>query len=226
MAGSGASPFRGFPVEALRFYERLADDNSRAFWQANRADYEQFVRAPMVAMLEVLGDRGPFHVFRPYNDVRFAKNRPPYKEHVAGVGESEGGASFYVQFSASGLMAGSGYYSLATDQLERFRAAVADEHRGGEVVAIVATLRAARLSIGAMSELKTAPRGYPKDHPRIELLRRKGLIAYREWPVAGWLHTAKAADRVREAWDAADDMNRWLDTHVGPSELAPEDART
>lgn len=217
--------FRGFPVEALQFYERLAQDNSRAFWQANRTVYDESVRAPMAAMLEALADWGPFHIFRPYNDVRFAKNRPPYKEHIAGVSESEGGASYYVQLSADGLMAGSGYYSLATDQLERFRAAVVDDHRGRELELIVAALQAARLSIGSMSELKTAPRGYSRDHPRIGLLRRRGLIAYRSWPVAGWLHTPKAIDRVRETWDAAGELNHWLDAHVGPSQLPPEDAQ-
>jgi hypothetical protein len=59
-----------------------------------------------------------------------------------------------------------------------------------------------------MEELKTAPRGYPKDHPLIELLRRKGLIAIRQWPAAKWLHTKAAATRVREVWLAARTLPR------------------
>jgi len=216
--------FRGFPSEAIQFYEGLALDNSKTYWQANKQRYETFVRAPMVALLDELGEFGPFHIFRPYNDVRFAKNKPPYKEGIGAYGESEGGTGFYVGLSADGLIAGSGYYNMATDQLERFRQAVDDEHRGTEIVAIVDALHRADLTTGAMSELKTAPRGYPKDHPRIGLLRRKGLVASRRWSVAGWLHTRKAADRVRATWEAARDMNAWLDLHVGPSQLAPDDA--
>ena len=225
MAGDPSpGAFRGFPPEAIQFYEGLALDNSKAYWQANKPRYETFVRAPMVALLHELGDFGPFHIFRPYNDVRFAKNKPPYKDGIGAYGESEGGTGFYVGLSAEGLIAGSGCYSMATDQLERFRRAIDDEHRGAEIAAIVEALHGAGLTTGAISALKTAPRGYPKDHPRIELLRRKGLVATRTWPVAGWLHTKKAADRVRATWVAAGDMNAWLDLHVGPSELAPEDA--
>jgi uncharacterized protein (DUF2461 family) len=73
--------------------------------------------------------------------------------------------------------------------------------------------------------LKTAPRGYPKDHPRIELLRHKGLITWREWPAGAWLGTAKAKDRVVEFLRTSAPLHAWLDAHVGPSELPPGRAR-
>ena len=215
--------FTGFPREAIGFFEGLAADNTKSYWQEHKPVYDVAVKGAMVALLAELEEYGPFHVFRPYNDVRFAKNRPPYKEQIGAYGESEGGAGHYVQFSANGLRVGSGYYSMASDQLERFRAAVDDDHRGAEIAGIVAALEKAKLTIGAMSELKTAPRGYAKDHPRIELIRRKGLVASRSWPVAGWLHTPKAVDRVRATWVEMVPMNEWLDANVGPSHLAPED---
>ena len=213
--------FSGFPPSALTFYEELAANNTRAWWQANKARYEGDVRAPMLAMLEELTEFGPFNVFRPYNDVRFAKNKAPYKLNIAAVGETEGGASDYVHFSADGLMAGSGYYHMASDQLERFRRAVDDDRVGAELESLVRDLESTGCTSSAMEELKTAPRGYPKDHPRIELLRRKGLIAIRQWPVAKWLHTKAAATRVRDVWLAARPLDAWLDTHVGPSTLPP-----
>jgi len=215
--------FTGFPREAISFFEGLAADNTKSYWQANKPVYEASVKGPMVALLAELDEYRPFHVFRPYNDVRFAKNRPPYKEQIGAYGESEGGAGHYVQLSASGLTVGAGYYAMASDQLERFRAAVDDDHRGTEIAGIVAALHKAKLTTGAISELKTAPRGYAKDHPRIELIRRKGLIASRSWPVVGWLHTAKVVERVRAAWTEMAPMNEWLDANVGPSQLAPED---
>ena len=120
-------------------------------------------------------------------------------------------------------MVASGYWHMAADQLARFREAAADDATGGEVVAITDALVRAGYSIGAIDALKTAPRGYPKDHPRIELLRRKGLTAGKQWPVQRWLHTAKAQDRVEEAWAGCDPLNAWLDAHVGPSELPPDE---
>lgn len=218
-----AMVFTGFPDAAFTFYEQLTADNSRTFWLANKATYLSSVRAPMDALLDELSEFGPFHVFRPNKDVRFSKDKRPYKDHIGAYGESEGGAGHYVHLSASGMFAGSGYYDMAGDQLERFRQAIDAEATGGALVDICSAVAAKGLKLGAMSELKTAPRGYPKDHRRIELLRRKGLVASREWPEAAWMRTKSVAERVRDAWHAADDMNAWLDAYVGPSTLAPED---
>ena len=71
--------------------------------------------------------------------------------------------------------------------------------------------------MSAHDSLKTAPRGYPKDHPRIELLRLKGLITWREWPVAPWLSTRKAKTRVVDMLRGSRPILDWLDTNVGPS---------
>ena len=214
--------FAGFSTEAISFYEGLVADNSKVYWQANKATFDEHVKGAMVALLEELDEFGPFNIFRPYNDVRFAKGRPPYKEAIGAVGEREGGAIFYVQFSAAGLTIGSGYYAMATDQLERFRSAVDDESRGAEIAAISATL-SKKYTLGAISELKTAPRGYPKDHPRIELLRRKGLTAFMSWTPQSWMHTKAVVKKVRDGWNGASELNDWLDAHVGPSTLPPPD---
>ncbi len=216
--------FRGIPEAAFSFYESLHADNSRSFWQANKATYLREVRGPVDELLAELDEFGPFHVFRPYQDVRFATNRPPYKEHLGAYGETEGGAGYYLQVSAEGLMAAAGYYAMASDQLDRFRRAVDATATGGELETIVRALASGGHELGAISELKTAPRGWPRDHPRIELLRRKGLMASRRWPVASWMHTRSVVRRVRDAWTATAEMNDWLDRHVGPSTLAPDDA--
>lgn len=219
-----AHAFAGIPADALEFYEQLEADNTKAFWTANRERFEASVRAPVRALCEELGDSGPFHLFRPHNDLRFAKGRPPYKTHQGAYGESEGGAGHYLQVSATGLMCAAGYYAMAADQLQRFRAAVDDEPTGTEIERIVREL-AARYSIGAISELKTAPRGVPKDHPRIELLRRKGLMVSADLGAPAWLHTRRVVERIRKVWTDAGPLCEWLDRHVGPSTLPPPDAR-
>ncbi|MDX2380623.1 MAG: DUF2461 domain-containing protein [Acidimicrobiia bacterium] len=213
--------FTGIPPAALVFYEQLEADNSKAFWQANRQTYLDVVKGPVEELCEALGDYGPFHLFRPHNDLRFSKNKPPYKVHQGAYGESEGGAGFYFQLSAQGLMCGCGYYAMAKDQLARFRKAVDAEATGAEIADIVAGFGRG-FEVGAISELKTAPRGYPKDHPRIELLRRKGLIASKTFGAPKWLHTKQVPAKICSTWDTVIEMNAWLDAHVGPSELEPE----
>lgn len=222
MARFADMAFTGIPHAALVFYEQLGADNSKAFWDANRARFKEVVRGPVDELAQALAAYGTFHVFRPHNDLRFSKNKPPYKTHQGAYTESEGGAGYYFQLSATGLMCGVGYYAMAKDQLERFRAAVDDERTGSEIAAIVAGLTRRGYRVGAIDELKTAPRGFPKDHPRIDLLRRKGLMVSKDFGAPKWLHTRQAATRIAAAWDGATEMNAWLDTHVGPSNLEPD----
>ena len=177
----------------------------------------------MLALLDELAEYGPYHVFRPNKDVRFAKDKTPYKDHIGAYGESQAGAGYYVQFSATGMVAGSGYYHMASDQLDRFRAALDRDAVGGEIAGITETLGKNGLQFSAIGSLKTAPRGYPRDHPRIDLLRLKGLVGTRRWDSARWMQTKAVVKRVRDTWDEAAPMNAWLDAHVGPSTLAPDD---
>ena len=216
--------FRGFPPEAITFYEGLEAENSKSYWTAHKDIYERAVKEPFEALCEEIDEAyRPLRLFRPYRDVRFSADKTPYKTAAAASGESEDGSVYYVQLSATGIFVGSGQYHMAADQLERFRAAVDDDPSGRELEGIVGAMEKARYDIAAHDELKTAPRGYRKDHPRIGLLRRKGLIASQSWPVAKWLHTAQAKSRGEASWRGCGPLNAWLAAHVGPSELAPDE---
>ena len=203
--------FRGWPVEALEFYEALEADNSKAFWQRHKETYETIVRAPTEELLaELAPEWGEGRIFRPYRDVRFSADKSPYKTNIAAtIGPR------YVQLSANGLAAGAGMWEMAPDQLERYREWVDDERAGAELERIVATIRSTGVEAMGHGVLKTAPKGYPKDHPRIELLRFKGIVAWREWPAGAWLGTKKAKDRVVDVFRAAEPLTAWLSTHVG-----------
>jgi|SRR5438067_3227615 len=206
--------FKGWPAEAIEFYEGLEADNTRAYWQDHKKEYEELVRRPMTELLgELSGEFGEGAIFRPYRDVRFSRDKSPYKTAI-GATMARGG---YVQFSARGLAAGSGYYVMMPDQLDRYRRAVDDDKTGADLEGLVTVLRKAGIDVTARESLKTAPKGYAKDHPRIELLRHKGLIAWKEWPVAAWMGTAKARQRVVDFLHAARPLHDWLDTNVGPS---------
>jgi uncharacterized protein (TIGR02453 family) len=199
--------FKGWPVEAVEFYEGLEADNTKTYWQEHKSVYERCVKGPMEELLgELADDYGTGRVFRPYRDVRFSQDKTPYKLNCAA--HLPGG---YVSLSADELFVGSGLYMPERDQLQRFRAAVADAKSGGELESIVATLRKGGYDVGAHEVLKTAPKGYPKDHPRIELLKHKGLVMSRSWPVGAWLGTRKAKDRVVTALQAARPLNSWLE---------------
>ena len=212
--------FRGWKVEALEFFEGLEADNSKSYWQAHKDVYDDVVRAPMEELLaELEPDFGEGRIFRPYRDVRFSKDKSPYKTAIgATIGDG------YVHLDARGLAAGSGMWQMAPDQLERYRAAVADDRSGTTVEEIVSAARAKGLDVSGHDELKTAPKGYPKDHPRIELLRYKGLTAWREWPAGPWLGTKKAKDRVVEFFGDSKPLVGWLREHVGSS-TTPERGR-
>jgi uncharacterized protein (TIGR02453 family) len=212
--------FRGWPVEALEFLEGLEADNSKSYWQANKETYEKLVRAPMEELLAELAPKyGEGRIFRPYRDVRFSADKSPYKTNIAAV-VGDG----YVQVNARGLGCGSGMYEMAPDQLDRYRQAVSADRSGRALESILAKTRAAGLEATGHDILKSAPKGYPKDHPRIELLRYKGLITWKEWPAGAWLGTRKAMTRVVEFLEASKPLNAWLQTNVGSSTM-PEQRR-
>lgn len=213
--------FQGWPRAATEFYQGLEADNSRAYWQAHRSTYEEHVRGPMEQLLADLAPEfGEGKMFRPYRDVRFSSDKTPYKPWCAAIV----GAGGYVQLSADGLTVGTGMYHLAADQLGRYRRAVADDDTGERLAEIVQTLRQYGADIAAADKLKTTPRGFPPDHPRIELLRHKGLVAMREWPIEPWLSTPQAKDYVVAFLRMAAPLHQWLVENVGPSEL-PERVR-
>ncbi len=205
--------FQGWPEAALDFFEDLERDNTKAYWTANRSVYDEAVLEPMAQLTdELAADFGPAKIFRPHRDIRFSADKSPYRTEIgAAVG------SAYIRLSAAGLAAGNGMFHLAPDQLTRYRQGAADDVSGAELARITAALAGQNITLIGHEVLKSAPRGYPADHPRIELLRHKGLAAFREWPVEAWLGTPAAADRIREFLVASRPLTAWLDEHVGPS---------
>jgi uncharacterized protein (TIGR02453 family) len=207
--------FHGWTDAILDFYEGLEADNSKSYWQAHKKAYDEQVLEPMQALLAELEDEfGEPKIFRPNRDIRFSADKTPYKTQTGARLAGHG----YVQVSADGLAAASGTYAFAPDQLARYRRAVALDLPGEALARVVEDVRGAGLTITAASTLKSAPRGYPKDHPRIELLRMKGLVTWKQWPVEPWLATAEAKDRVVSVLRASVPLVQWLDVHVGASE--------
>jgi uncharacterized protein (TIGR02453 family) len=205
-----------WPPQALEFLRELEANNDRDWFKANRPRYDTHLVEPARALAGRLGHLGEPHFFRPYHDTRFHM-RPPIKEQL-GVAIGHGGAGgYYVELSLDGLLVAGGLHHPATDQLERFRAAIDDGRRAGTFERAVKAAEAAGMSL-APPELKRAPRGYPPDHPRIDRLRLKELAVYHRHPLEPWLHEPAAADRIRSELEGARPLVAWLGKHVGPSE--------
>ncbi len=208
--------FSGWTAEAIEFYEGLEADNSKTYWNENKPVYETCVLRPMTELLaELAPEFGAAKLFRPYRDVRFSADKAPYKTAIGAVLELGG----YVQLSASGLAAGSGMWMMAPDQLERYRKAVSAETTGQSLADLLSVLRAAGIQAEGHDSLKTAPKGYPKDHPRIELLRYKGVTSWKQWPPGAWLGKPGAKDRIIGFLRMSQPLDQWLAANVGPSEL-------
>jgi uncharacterized protein (TIGR02453 family) len=169
----------------------------------------------MTALVEELAPEfGEPKIFRPYRDVRFSKDKSPYKTNIAAViGDG------YISLSAQGLGAGSGMWMMAKDQLEAYRRAVAEDKTGEELQRVISAMDRQGIVVHGHGVLKTAPRGYPADHPRVELLRYKGVTAWKQWPVEPWLGTAAAKDRVAGFLSASRPLCQWLEENVGLSAL-------
>ena len=207
--------FTGFGKGAIAFYDDLAANNSREWWLANKKRYEDEVRRPMEELLEdVSGEFGEAKLFRPNRDTRFSKDKTPYKTNIAAVIHLDAGGSVYVSLGAEGLHLGGGAYHPERPQLARLREAIADDRTGKELERIVADLRKAKATVTAHDAVKTAPRGYPADHPRIDLLRLGGIVGMFEHKPAAWLFTAKAKDRVVDGWRKLQPLNDWLARNV------------
>jgi uncharacterized protein (TIGR02453 family) len=216
MAASGATAFRGFPREALEFLRELEADNDRDWFKANRARYEEHLVLPARALAEDLSDLGPSHLFRPWNDTRFHPG-PPIKEHV-GLAVGYGGAGgYYVELSLDGLLVAAGLHRPAPDQIDRMRRGIDGPRSAASLTRALARARRAGLELNE-PDLVRGPRGYPADHPRMELLRCRRLTVARRHDLRGWLHTPAAGARIREGLDAAAPLVRWLREHVGPTQ--------
>jgi len=209
-AASGAR-FDGFPREAPGFFTGLAANNNREWFQAHKDTYEQACREPMKALVGEFEPRfGRGKISRINRDNRFFKDRAPYKTHLAaGIG------GFYLSLSSLGLYVGSGIYRPDSATLERFRAAVDRDASGRELATLVAALRRKGYNVDTHERLASAPRGYAKDHPRLDFLRMKDIHAGQLMPPGPALSTRKVLDRLTRAMKDLTPFIAWLRRHTG-----------
>jgi uncharacterized protein (TIGR02453 family) len=205
------SAFAGWKGDFKGFFLGLQMNNSKAYFESHRKQYEQDVKAPMVALLADLeAEFGAARLSRPNRDIRFSADKSPYKTNIY-ASTSAGG---YVALDADGLVAGGGRHMMEPSDLVNFREAVAAKGSGEKIATIVSALRTKGYEV-AGQELKRVPSPHPQDHPRGDLLKHKRLIYWRRWAIEPWIATPKALERVSVAWVDGRDLEGWLSRHLG-----------
>lgn len=206
--------FTGFSETALDFYDDLEVDNTKAFWEARKAVYANAVAAPMKALTALLAEEfGDAKVFRPYRDVRFSKDKTPYKTAQGAFVPRGPATGWYVQVGAAGVLVGVGFYEASGARLATIREAIDDEAHGSQLEQIIASLVGSGWALGG-DTLKTSPRGYDTDHPRIGLLRHKSMTLSKDYGFEGFIHTPELADRIRADWREATPFVDWVLAHA------------
>src|SRR3954452_20216947 len=201
-----------WPPEALDFLRELEANNDRDWFKANRERYDTYLREPARDLAGRAPGRAEPPLSRPYNDTGFPL-RPPIKEQL-GLAIGYGGAGgYYVELSRDGLLVAAGLHHPASDQLERFRAAIDDGRRAAAFERAVGTAAEAGLAVPP-PQLKRAPRGYSPDHPRIARLRLKEITLYRRHALEPWLHRPKCDELIRAQLESGRPLVAWVAKHV------------
>jgi uncharacterized protein (TIGR02453 family) len=204
--------FSGYPSLALDLYDDLEVDNSRTFWEKHKGTYEYSVKRPMVALCAALEDEfGEAKVFRPYRDVRFAKDKTPYKTAQGAFVEVGPATGWYVEISARGVRTGAGFYDASGPRMAAIRGAIDDDRRGDSLQKMIKKLEGNGWRIGG-HVLKTAPRGYDVGHPRINLLRHKSLTIGHDYGFEPIIHTPELLEAVRDDWRTLRPFVEWVTT--------------
>jgi uncharacterized protein (TIGR02453 family) len=219
--------FDGFQKQTLRFLEGLRANNDKEWFEAHRADYEAHFLAPARAFAEALAprlrkiDRDVVveprvngSIMRINRDIRFSKDKSPYKDHLDlwfWTGDRKGwnSSGFFFRLTPERLILGAGMHHFEPEALARYRKAVLDPKRGAALAKLAESLRAAGYVVGEEA-YKKVPAGAPADHPRAALLRHGGLHVGYDGKLPAALKTAGFVDFAAEHYAAIAPVHRWL----------------
>jgi uncharacterized protein (TIGR02453 family) len=216
--------FDGLHPDAPVFFRDLAVNNTKAWWAENNQRYLAHVRGPFEQLAaELEPEFGDLKIFRPHRDVRFSADKTPYKTHIGMV--SRAPIAHYLQLGEDGLLLGGGVYDVPPAALRRFREIVDHPRLSQGLDQVLAQMDAAHLSPMTDDSLRTAPRGYPVDHPKIELLRLKHLAVGGRDELADWMWTPDALEIISDTWRSVSMWRTWVAENLGDLVIRPEESR-
>ncbi|HPH67283.1 MAG TPA: DUF2461 domain-containing protein [Kofleriaceae bacterium] len=223
--------FTGYDRNAMAFWHELAMEMNRDWFLANKARYQSLWVAPTEALLAAAHTSlAPLYkpmalsepkIMRVNRDVRFSKDKAPYKTHIgsvitlAGKNVGNGGcAALYFHVGIDEDMVGAGTYFFDAAQLAKWRKAVVGK-AGAELVPVVTKLRKAGFTVGGHDDYKKVPKGLAPEHPRADLLKQRGMTAMFPAIPRGLLHEAKLLPWIVKQATAVVPLVQWLHKHVG-----------
>jgi uncharacterized protein (TIGR02453 family) len=189
--------FAGFPADGLQFLKEIKSNNNRQWFQQRKSIYQGSILAPAQNFVEELGERlrllspglrydtrtnGAGSIMRIYRDIRFSKDKSPYKSHMGivfweGSGKKMENPGFYLHFDSDGGNFYSGFHQFPRPFLAAYRRAVDDKVLARELLSALESIeRAGEYEVGG-EQYARVPRGYDASHERADFLRYKGLWA-------------------------------------------------
>lgn len=224
---SADSAFQGFSLETISFFLQLSQNNNKAWFESHRSVYEEAVLGPSRAFVEAMGARltaiaPTVHadprinqsIFRVNRDMRFSKDKSPYKTYFSlifweGQGPKLACSSFYFHIEPPNLLLGAGIYIFPDYILQAYRQAVIDPVRGPALSQVTQTIQNTSYTLGG-KHYKRVPRDYPADHERAELLLYNGLTTGYDTVIPDILYTPELVDYCFEHFRAMLPLHRWL----------------
>ena len=215
--------FRGWPQDALDFYDGLEADNSKTYFHAHKQVYDECVKAPFLELsAEIEREFGPHARVPPQPRHPLRQGQDAVQDRGRGRDRrAKAAPRTTCRSRAPASTSGPATTTRPPISSNDSAIAVADAKTGPQLAAAVAALRKLKFEVGARESLQRAPRGYPNDHPQLEFLRMKGMHVGKTFGAPRWLHSPAALDRIVKTWRDAAPMTKWFDKNVGPSTIAP-----
>ena len=227
--------FTGFPTATLEFLAGLREHNSKAWFDAHRTDYDEyyvgvakeFVTAAGGALAGIVPairaePRVNGSIFRVNRDIRFSKDKRPYKHHLdiwlwEGADRTAAVSGFYLRITPDAVGIGAGAHGFAGHRLAAYRSAVVAATSGPALLAAVAATARAGFPVKG-EHYKKVPAGFQADGEPARLLRHAGLWTGEDLPVPASLHSGRFVGWCVTRWKKSLPLHRWLVDHVGPAQ--------
>jgi uncharacterized protein (TIGR02453 family) len=219
--------FNGFYKETIKFYKELESNNSKEWFNAHRADYDNFVMNPAREFVVALGGKLELvtpeinaipktdkSIFRIHRDIRFSPDKRPYKTHL-GVFLWEGSRKklecpgLYLQIDKDKILIGEGIYMFPKNVMKIFREKLTEDKSGNEFNKIVSKLKKLKYEIGG-KHYKRIPGGFDKDHKNAEYLLHNGLWVGKTYPIIKEFYSEEFLDWCFEHYMEMLDLHNWM----------------
>ncbi len=226
------SGFNGFSKATFKFFKDLENNNTREWFEDNRGVFEKYVMNPAQEFVMEMGERlKPMcpkivavpkvdkSIFRIYRDVRFSKDKTPYKTHLGiflweGPRKKLGNPGFYLQLDKSSILIAGGLYQLPSELMKPYRDSVSDSKKGSEVRKILKKITMnSSYKLGGM-HYKRVPRGYDPETPNVDLLLHNGLFLYYEGALPKEVNSSDFLDYSLDVFKDILPLHKWIRDNV------------